>query len=321
MNSTSYSLLKRIFSQFFKHRKNVDLNILSDLIQSELDDLEIYRILGIDLKDEGQIRQVLTKTYYRQYLRLSCETDSRKALLVVIHSMNLSQRMQSQILKVVAYPGLLFFLSLVMIIFVNFFLLPMFQNMLLFLGPTMNLSLYQNTFGLFIFSDVLIILCILCILVLVKSNPYLIFSKLKAIKLQNFWSRLLTQQFCDKFLYFYQLGGSINDILRQIQLSSSIVLSYLCFQVLLNLENGNDLAKSISIINTDLESYFRMNEEGIEITKYLQHYASIQEMILMDLIKKYGRTLLAYSYIKITFMIIVLYQVMLKPIEMMEKLL
>jgi competence protein ComGB len=310
------NLLRKIGS-----KKSGDLTILTDLLESEIDDHEIEKILGVNLKDEHHLRKILKQSSYGQYQRLSLETDTRKALLVVLHSMNLSKRIQTQVLKALSYPGFLFIFSLMMMVFVNIVLLPMFQSMLQFLGPKMNLSFYQFILTIFILLDLLLISMITISVFIIKSNAYLAYSTYKDLKPQNLWVRLISNQFCEKFLYFYRLGGTVDVIFKQIQLSSSVVLNYLCFIVLRDLDAGLSLTHSIVHINPQLQTYFKMNEEGIDITKYLQHYATVQELIVFDQIKKYGKILLAYSYIKITFMIVILYQVMLKPIEMMEKVL
>jgi type II secretory pathway component PulF len=321
MNSTKINRIISSLIQKIEPRRRVDLSILSDLLESEIDDQEIFKILNINLKDEHQLRKILKYSDYGQYLRLSHETDPRKALLVVLYSKKLSNRLKSQSLKHLSYPSFLFFSSLIMMIFVNSILLPMFQSMLLFLGPKLNVFMDSLILILFILLDVLIIASILIFLFLLRSNPIYLYGRINDIKKQNLWTRLLTHQFCEKFLYFYHLGGSIDIIFKQIQLSSSMVLNHLCFEVLNELENGSNLANSIIHIDPQLQAYFKMSDEGIDITKYLHHYTIIQELIVMDQIKRYGKTLLAYTYIKITFMIIILYQVMLKPIEMMEKLL
>jgi len=321
MNYTKLNHIFLFMKNQMKLKRRVDLFILADLLESEIDDQEILKILGIDLKDEHQIRKILSGTAYRRYVRLSIETDARKALLVILHSENLSKKLLNQTMKALSYPSFLFFMSLIMMIFVNTILLPMFQSMLLFLGPQMNVLFYQLSLSLFILFDLSIIIMILMTLFIKKSNPYYLFKKVNWIKAQNIWSRLISYQFCEKFLYFYRLGGSIDEIFKQIQMSSDIVLNQLCFMVINELEIGKSLTDSINHIDSQLQSYFKMNDEGIDITKYLHHFASIQELIIFDQIKKYGKTVLAYSYIKITFMIVILYQVMLKPIEMMEKIL
>jgi type II secretory pathway component PulF len=295
--------------------------ILSDLLESEINDQEIKKILGMDLKDEQHIRNLLSLTNYTQYQRLSLECESRKALLVVLYSMNLNKRLKAQVLKGLAYPVLLLIFSLFMMIFVNGVILPLFQSMLLFLGPKLDLSMYQVILLIFIVVDLSLLVSVIVTMILLKNKAYRIYYISRKFRPQNIWTRLISHQFCEKFLYFYRLGGSIDLIFKQIQWSSSPVLSQLCFETSIKLENGQDLTNSIKVINPDLQAYFKMNEEGIDITKYLQHYANVQELIVINQIKKYGKILLAYSYIKISFMIMILYQVMLKPIEMMENIL
>ncbi|NTW95063.1 MAG: hypothetical protein HGB31_00375 [Erysipelotrichaceae bacterium] len=321
MNYTKiYRSLDKVF-HLFKLKRKRDTLILTDLLESEVNDQEIEKILGINLEDKHQIRNILSQTSFTQYQRLSLECESRKALLVVLHSINLNKRIQAKVLKGLSYPVLLLLFSLFMMIFVNGIILPMFQSMLLFLGPKLDLSLYQMILLIFIVFDFSLLGIVLFTILSIKNNGYQFYSKIKKYKPQNIWTRLVTHQFCEKFLYFYRLGGSIDMIFKQIQWSSSPVLSQLCFETMMALEEGQDLTNSIVNINTDLQAYFKMNEEGIDITKYLQHYATIQELIVIDQIKKYGKVILAYSYIKISFMIMILYQVMLKPIEMMEKIL
>jgi len=316
--------LKRILSTLqMKHlpRKKVDLIILSDLLESEIEDQEITRIVGIDLHDEHQIRHIISHHSYDCYRRLCLICESRKSLLAILFSVNLNKIIQNNILHSISYPGFLFAFSFIMMIFVNITLLPLFQSSLLFLGPKLDLSFYQFSIYLFIGIDSMIIFILITIIYYVRYKPTQLYNQLINVNQHNLWARLTIHQFCEKFIYFYKLGGSIDLILKQIQWSSGQVLNLRCHDVLKSLENGNSLTLAIKYIDNDLQAYFKMNEEGIDILKYLIHHTKVQEIMMVDQIKKYGRVLLAYSYLTILFMIVILYQIMLKPIEIMEELL
>lgn len=311
-----FNLQKKLFI-----RNRINLVILSDLLENEISDQEIKRISGIDLQDEAQIRQFLSHHDYDHYRHLCMECEPRKSLSAILFTINLNKLIKNSILHSLSYPGFLFGLSFIMMIFVNVTLLPMFQSALLFLGPKLDLSFYQNTLYLFVGIDCLLIIIFLMIVYFVKNKPTSLYAFLLEQNKHNLWARFISHQFCEKFIYFYKLGGSIDLILKQIQWSSGQVLNQCTYDALKSLEKGETLTQAIQFIDQDLQAYFKMNEEGIEIMKYLSNHTKIQEILMIDQIKRYGRVLLAYAYLTIMFMIVIIYQVMLKPIELMEKIL
>lgn len=316
-NSNLFQFKSKSKSSF--HRK--DISILSDLLESEIDDEEIIQIIGFDIKDELQIRGFLPKSIYGQYMRIQRECDQRKALLVVLYTMKFHKKLQSVLVKSGSYPIILFIFSYIMLLFVNMILFPMFQSMLLFLGPKLELSGYQIILNILISVDTLLICCTTIGIIFAKIYPLKFYQIINSKIPRNFWAQLNSYLFCEKFMYFYGLGGSIDLVLKQIQWSSNKINYYLCDQVLDHLNQGFDLGSCLQIINPKLLAYFKMSEEGMDIHHYLKNHNQVQEILIINQIGKYSKVMLIYAYLKITTMIVIIYQVMLMPIRMMEQLL
>jgi competence protein ComGB len=319
----NYFNLNKILSIVRKLHQPKPINdqILTDLLESEIHDEEIIRLFNFDLKNERHIRMILNKSNYERFQKIQEECGQRKALQVTLYSMNFKTKLNSLLIKSLSYPLFLFCFSLFVMIFINYVLFSMFQSLLSFLGPVLNLRLYKTILNALIGLDITVI--VLCCLIWwsVKYHSIKLYDTLSMHLKQHIWQKLISREFCEKFIYFYQLGGSIELIVQQIKWSSDKVLSNLCEQIIFNLESGLDLSHSFGVIDSNLEVYFKMNMEGMDIQKYLQNHNRIQEIKLTHQIKKYGKWLLIYGYIVITLMIVIMYQVMLMPIQMMEELL
>jgi len=308
--------LKR-FIRWIKPRHAFDLDIMIDVLESEIDHQELNDILKIDLTKEHELRRILTKQQFSRFSRLSLYCDKRKALLVLLTSMRLERNLKELIIKSLFYPVFLFGLSFVMVIFVNELLLRTFQSLLTFMGPKMDIGFYQSVLTAVIVLDSLILFTISLIYLMFHQRKKQLYRFISKLLPDNQWTKVLSHQFCLKFLHFYSMGETVDLILKQIRWSSDDVLSDRCAQVESLLEEGIELNQAVKRIDPQLEIYFKMSDEGLPIEKYLENHNRIQELILKKEIKGLSRVILGYAYLKIAVIIVVVYQLMLKPIEMM----
>lgn len=300
-----------------KKRPFFGVEILSELLEKEIDRDELKRILGFDLGDENQLRKILPKQHYVRYCRLALITEQRKSLRIILASLRIENALRNALIKALLYPIFLFGLSLMMMLFVNGVLFKTFRSMLNFMGSTIEFSLFENLIRGLVISD----LCLIGI-----SVMWMVFTKQDALKVYkwfnrhwpgNPWTQLNSYHFVSKFISFYRLGGSFDEIFRQIQWSSDLVLAYGCSQAINALSSGEPLSMAVMLIDPQLQIYFKMSEEGVSIEHHLISQNQIQEIVITHRIKQLGQSVLAYSYLKITLVIIVIYQMMLKPMEMM----
>lgn len=316
MNFDSLTNLMKSFLSVGK-KPRVGVEILSELLDQEIDRDEWIRILGFDLGDETQLRKILPRKHYVRYSRLALLTEQRKALRIILTSMRIENSVKSTLIKSLFYPVFLFSLSLIMMFFVETVLFKTFSSMLNFMGSTLQFSLYQNVIKGMIVFDLTLIGLVILLALFIKQDPLKVYDELDRHWPDNPWAQLNSHQFVSKFVSFYTLGGSFDEIFRQIQWSSDLVLSTECGQSINALSAGEPLSLAVTMIDPRLELYFKMNEEGVAIESHLINHNRIQEILIFHRIKQLGKTVLAYSYLKITLIIVVIYQMMLKPIEMM----
>lgn len=313
----SGSCVMNFFIYKFRIRPRVDLELLSDLIDHGSESQVIKDILNFDLSDEIQIRSLLDRKNYLRYLRVGAITDQRKALTIVLSSIRQQRTLINRLLKESAYPVFLFGVSLMMLMFVDRILLQTFQTMLAFLGPLNEVSSIQGGLRILIGIDIVLIGIVLVLLVCFKRAPNQLYQLLNQIKTRNIWSSLVSHQLCTKFFMFYRLGNSVDQIFSLIRDSSDPILAQRCADAIKSLQNGAELHEAVALIDPKLSSIFRLSEEGVDIESYLDNHNRIQERLIAYKIKRAGRGLLAYDYIQIALIILVIYQMMLKPIEMM----
>ena len=301
----------------FKLRPIVDIEIIIDVLESEIDHQELKKILKIDLSKEEQLRRILKKDQFARFTRLEMVCDKRKALLVMFKSIKLEKNLKELFLKTMFYPAFLFILSFLMLIFVNGILLRTFQSLLSFMGPDMNISTLELVLSIIMVLDGIFLISLVLVLILLKRNRNRLYILTEKLIPDNPWFRLVSHQFCLKFIDFYNLGESIDQILNQIRWSSDDVLSRRMGEMIRLLEAGETLNQAVKRIDANLEVYFRMSDEGLPIEKYLRNHNRIQELMLKRQITKLARTVLGVAYFQIAVIIVVIYQLMLKPIEMM----
>jgi type II secretory pathway component PulF len=293
------------------------VEILAELLDKEIDRTELKRILGFDLGDETQLRKILPKKHYVRFCRLALVTEQRKALRIILSSVQIEDTLKNALIKALLYPIFLFGLSLMMMVFVDGVLFKTFSSMLNFMGSAVEFSLYQNLIRGVMIVDLAAIVMILMLLILIKQNTLKVYQWFAAHWIDNPWTQLNSYHFVSKFVSFYRLGGSFDEIFSQIQWSSELVLSHGCVQAIRALRSGEPLSLAVTLIDPGLELYFKMNEEGVSIETHLINHNRIQEIVITHRIKQLGKIVLAYSYFKVTLIIVVIYQMMLKPLEMM----
>jgi len=291
--------------------------MLSELIDHGSDSDMIQDILGLDLNDESQIRRQLRKKAYLRYRRLCAVTDQRKALTVILKSIAQNKSLADQLFKATIYPLFLFGISLMMLMFVDRILLETFQTMLAFLGPLSETANYKIGLEILIGMDFMLLVMGLILMGWIRYEPIRLYTELSRRKPKNLWTGLISHEFCMKFFQFYRLGSSIDQIFILIQESSGPVLAQRCAMALQKLQGGAELYEAVFVIDPRLKSIFRLGDEGIDIEAYLDHHNQMQDRLLTRQIKKAGKALLALDYIQIALIIILIYQMMLKPIEMM----
>jgi len=193
----------------------------------------------------------------------------------------------------------------------------MFLSLVNFMGPNMDIGSYQGTLTAIIVIDSMMLLLFSLGYLMFHYRKNKLYQIITHLKPDNHWTRVLSHQFCLKFLYFYRLGESIDLIMRQIRWSSDEVLSDRVAQIESLLQEGIVLNQAVVRIDSQLEIYFKMSDEGLPIEKYLENHNRIQELVLKRQISGLSRIILGYAYLKIAVIIVVVYQLMLKPIEMM----
>lgn len=310
--------MSRFKSRLIRKRRHwFGIDIVAELLDKEIDSDEMKRILGLDLNDESQLRKLIPKKQYVRYRRLAMVSEQRKALSIVLISLRIENSMKSVLIKAFLYPLFLFNLSLIMMFFVDQILFRTFSSMLDFMGSGLEFTLFQNSIRGLISLDLFMIVMVSGFMIIMKQNPLKGYSWIEKRWINNPWNQLNSFHFISKFLRFYKLGGSFDEIFNQIRWSSDLVLSHKCSLALAALRSGETLSSAVTLIDPKLQLYFKMNEEGIAIESYLSNLNQVQEVLINDRIKQVGKVILAYSYVKITVIIIVIYQMMLKPIEMM----
>lgn len=320
MNSSLRKFVSGTWTKL-KSRSRFDPGILLELLEHETDREVIQDILGIDIMNESMIRNSLKKTLALRYSRLIVHVDRRIALRIILKEKIQDDELSNLFFRSLSYPLVLFFLSMGMLLFTDMILIRSFQTMLDFMGPDPSFGTFQILIKIGILFDGILVFAFGISAILIKFKPVSAYDVLNRYFKQNFWKRIIAIRFLSRFTMLYDLGYSTDQIMMLIERSGDPILSFKVRVLSETLTKGKTLSESVGAIDETLRRSFLMGEEGINDERVLTNTLKQRESQLKLMIKRVSRMILSYAYLKITLIIVMIYGLMLKPVEMMENLL
>ena len=228
----------------------------------------------------------------------------------------LKERFVNKWSKQLLYPCFLLFSSLGLFFVFTRYVYPMFETMNVHL-PTSNLLLLNLIQGNVIL--LMIVLSVLVVILIIRPSKLMdkiirfpIMQSIISYQLAFFLS-LLSAQGCSSWQMLELLS----------HLEGSTLFQHLVSHIKEQLNQGNELTQiliSHPYLSSSFKRFYKMGTISFELELFLKNYLDFQEIKWQQWLKKAVMLIQFCSYGLIAFVIVLMYQMMLLPLEMMNQI-
>lgn len=289
-------------------KSGLDYEVIKDIIDSPYEDLKSYT----------------QQVYPQDKVEILSEFFSYQDLLnFTYESKVFNKDLKRQIIKILAYPLLLYFLMYALMLFFMLILLPaMFNIIELFeidLSSIQLLSkLLKATFiGLSIFNVILIF-----VLITHLNHERLRLSLIRYSNLQ-LPKAIYTYQFAHFFYLLVKHGFSTKQALEIMRRGSdNRLIGWLATLIMYKLEAGKPFSKSIDLDVLD-NRFISICQLGIinnQLPSLLETYLNTNHLVISNRLKQIGSMIKLFTYSLLAILILFMYQILLAPLSLMGNL-
>jgi len=292
---------------------------LHDLLHMDMDSDGIFDVLGIDLNDPLVVNDLIKKESI--YYRSLCKTCSKKdGLEIVLSSQEYRLRQNAQLMKAFTYPMFLCGLSLMMLTLLGIWILPNLSNMLHSMN-TDSQPILINLMQFMIGAEWSFLLCCLLFLRLIypkeKMNHYIWMSNHWK---GNIWKTWVSSVFLIDFNHLIEVGISLTEILEIMRNSGNPIIRSLIRNVQNRLKGGIPLSEAFEYLDEGLLRLMRIQENERKIGERLEVYGKTLDRIMTYKLNKIAKFVLAFAYVQISVVVLIAYQMMFYPLNLLEAL-
>lgn len=229
-----------------------------------------------------------------------------------------------QIYQQLSYPLILFVCIYTLMTFFILKIFPMIFSLISSFDITMPMLrwLYYFVVIAYIALTIIVICFVILIVVLLKKQHLKLFV---IVCHQYPWFKtfkmIYTQMFAYTFLLIYQLGASTQQILEIMRASTlSYFVGWLSELTTYQLEEGESLIESLDnhFLDDQFISLFQLGRVDNKIKDYLDTFLDLNHKRIFLDIKKISLTLKQITYGLLAILIIIFYQILLSPMQMMS---
>ncbi len=325
------SLLGKELSFCYQNKKKFDL--------TKIESLSLYLSAGYSLNDiltfveglDDVITMLKNGLEFKDWLRnngfklLSYLLDHlslQEALNCYLKITNFKEKFNKELAKAISYPLLQLILAFALSILAQNWLLPLLEGLLLDLnlgGNTNHFFFYLIRMVNIAIITVVVVVIILCF-VLHYFESSLLFILLKRKELRAF-KELVVQRFLSYYLIFYQVYDSSELIINSLRkLPNEPLVKNFADLIHFRLLDGESLASAFALFDTRLAEVMKVGEKTNKTFDLLSIYLKNNQELLFKHIKSFGRLIQGFSYLYIGLIVLLVYQLMLMPLEMVERL-
>ena len=263
-----------------------------------------------------KIHGLETVTYLLEFLPLD------KALFCYLQVNLFKVEFKRKLLKILTYPTIQLVLALGLSLVAQYWVLPLLTNLVSDLDFHSNgvsfLTVLMRiiNIGVLLFAAGLVI----ATFILKKLESSLVFFLLNKPFLKMV-KDLIVYQFLNYYLILYKSTDSSETIIRGLRkLPQAKYLNIYADSIHFCLMEGNELAEAFAILDEKLAALFAIAKDTGKVRKLLESYAKTLNLKFENRIKKAGYYFQIFSYVYIMLLVVLVYQMMLLPLGMIERM-
>ncbi|TFB23814.1 hypothetical protein E3U55_03100 [Filobacillus milosensis] len=235
---------------------------------------------------------------------------------------------QKKFLDVLKYPLLLIFISVLIIIGLNIYLMPMFKNTFNTFGSADALKFFQMiVHSINVFTTILLMLLFFLIATLAYMKKQSIPKKIRVISqlpvIKYYYSLLISLQFSYQLYALLESGKTIQESLKLIRSQNELkLISYFAKIIVVNLSHGKSLYesfKSLSLIQDEMKWLINRSDDTGTLSRDLYHYANLLLDVLEDKTRKTLLMIQPISFVVVGAIVITIYILTIFPVYQLMK--
>ena len=297
-----------------------DFRLYNTMLKHGLSSAEISSIFNLDNNDLIHKFEPLTK----RYQTLNNTISEVKINEFIIGKKDHDRDIKTNIISIITYPLLLIFILFSLIIIFKIMIIPsLFEAMTMFDADSNDLKYIKFFMDICLWSIVLISILAIILFSRFQKDRFKIYQMINHYQRSNIIKEYITLQFCVYLNILLSEGIPTRSIFRLLnQLHDDKVISTIAGKAIIRLENGEDIIDVLE--STDLnERFIKIFKTGIvtgSLAELLQRYYELEKIIFLNKLKKKIRFIQYLIYLFIGTMVIILYQMLLLPLNTINQL-
>lgn len=310
------SIIKH-FKQRWKHHELSILTKVMLLVQSGFNRHQVTMILADDTLNE------LLEKYQKRYQILFEKLTFSDFLSYIIDKHRFQKQLQQQLIKQLCYPAILLICAWLTMIFFKRVFIPSVAT--LAIESTVTLHGYVLFLNILISSGVVVVvITVLFILLLrqpiIRTYFYRLLFKHQYFQLIHEYVTLNFMMIFQKLLSF---GLSTKDIIKiMISMKENHIVSHQAYQIQTLLTQGIDFNASFQQlqVTAEVKEMMLIAINSNQAVSILQSYVQVQKAALINRIMQISYIIKAISYLFIGVVMVLLYQIMMTPMQLVSQL-
>lgn len=315
------------FTTFWKHSKaikNETIHLVLSYLDAGVDFENIRDILNLKETTLESFTQQVYWKYPTVYLDLKDKFSYLLILKYFYEYQEFVAKLKKQFFSLMTYPLILFVSVYVLLGFFLRRIIPTMMDMVQSFNVDLGflsiiLSIMKCVF--IVLSIVFIFSILLGLLLLVKQNQKICVILFNKFRWFNLVKMIYTQMFATMFCLLLNLGASTRQILEIMQDSTlSYFVCWLAQLTSYELEDGQTLSASISnhYLDDQFVRFIQLSSVDNKVGDYLDTYLQLNEKRIVSVIAQFASRLKLFTYCLLGLLIVLMYQVLLSPMQMMS---
>lgn len=294
------------------------------LLESGFSQREVETILNLDMtKSLIEIKGFYQ--YIKPYSQIETKLSQADFIQFVLQQAEYKKRIQATLKKQLTYPVILFFTAIISLFLFKFILLPSLMTSISSLTNDVNFEFFDFILSILIYF-IFILLGIIGIFSFFwnkKIYRIVLFHLFKDRLFFSIQKEYLSIEFVSILYPLLSLGNSTKTCFEAMhQLKDNWLISSLSYQIICELESGNTLDEVISssILADDLKQFLIIGITTGKLPMLLKQYQKIKMIQFQKNIQRIAKLIQSLSYILITCILFLLYQIIFSPMSILFEL-
>jgi len=245
-----------------------------------------------------------------------------EALRCYLKIKSFKEEFKKDLIKVLFYPVVQLCLAFLLSLVAQYWVLPLLQDLIADMDLIDGSVIFFISLIKIVYITLLVTLFLSIIIFLIikkaeKSAIYILLNQRYTKTIKD----VVIYQFINYYLIFYQATDAIDTVINGLRkLPDSEYINMYADKIHFSLLNGDSLANAFEILDIKLKYLLDIGADTGKTAELLSTYTQSLSVLFEYKVKKIGRNFQVFSYFYILILVILIYQMMLMPLAMIERM-